>query len=115
MFVSVAAPDTEAQFVTMVSLLDAHEVPYYVHNRYFGSLYPGMQIPLYTLQRIMVAGPYAADARELLAPFFAPPLEYETERRFAWTDRVRGVVEFVVCGWVVACKRWRPGQTREDS
>lgn len=99
----------------MVSLLDAHEVPYYVHNRYFGSLYPGAQFPLYTLQRIMVARPYVADAKELLAPFFGPPLEYETERRLAWTDRIRGIAEFVIAGWVVASRRWRPGQTDEDT
>ena len=114
MFVPVAIPDTEAEFVVMVSVLDAHGVPYFVHNRHFGALYPGMQVPLYTLQRIMVAAPYVADAKELLAPFFAPPLDFETERRFAWTDRIRGIVEFCLGGWVVACKRWRPGHTSED-
>ena len=37
----------------MVSMLVAHDIPYYVHNQGFGGLYPGMQVPLYNVQRVM--------------------------------------------------------------
>jgi hypothetical protein len=115
MLVPVATPDSEAELAAMVCLLQAHEILHYVHNRHFGALYPGAQFPLYTLQRIMVTPSQIADAQELLSPFFAPPLGYETERRLHWSDRLRGVVEFLLAGWVVACKRWRPGDTDEDT
>jgi hypothetical protein len=115
MFVPVAAPDTEAQIATIVCLLNAYDVPHFVHNRYFGGLYPGAQFPLYTLQRIMVPVSHVSEARELLEPFYRAPLPFETERRLRIRDRLRGVVEFALGGWVVACKRWRPGDTDEDT
>ena len=115
MFAPVATPDSEAELAVMVGLLTACEIPHFVHNRHFGALYPGNQFPLFTLQRIMVAVPHLADAKELLHPFFQAPLPYETERRLHLRDRIRGVFEFAFGGWVVGCKRWRPGDTHEDS
>ena len=115
MFAPVATPDSEAELAVIVSLLTAYEIPHFVHNRHLGALYPGNQFPLFTLQRVMVAAPYVADARGLLDPFFQPPAPYETERRLRARDRVRGVFEFFVAYFVVGGKRWRPGDTHEDS
>src|SRR6266702_2015759 len=79
MFVPVATPQTESELVSMMSLLHAHDIPHYVHNRNFGALYPGPLIPLYNVHRVMVERTRVVDARELLAPFFVPPQDYETE------------------------------------
>jgi hypothetical protein len=117
MFVPVATPWSEAELASMVSLLHAHDVPHYVHNRNFGALYPGPRIPLYNVQRIMVDRQHLADAMELLAPFFAPPLDFETEKNLAASDKIRVVVEFLFLGgWFFPFKWRKPfGSSGEDT
>ena len=115
MFASVATPDSEAELVAMVALLNAYDIPHFVHNRHQGGLYPGNPWPLLTIQRVIVFATHVSEAKELLAPFFGPPLEFESERRLALRDRVRGVVEFFLGGWVVAAKRWVPSNVYQDS
>jgi hypothetical protein len=60
-------PDNPVDLALAESLLNACDIPYFVHNRHFGSLYPGVQIDLLTTQTIMVADECAAEAKEILA------------------------------------------------
>ena len=51
--------------MSLVSLLQAHAIPHFVHNAGFGSLFPGLQISLYNVRTIMVpatAAPAAVTA-----------------------------------------------------
>ena len=50
----------------MTSLLEAHDIPVFVHGRHLGSLLPGLQIGNYNTQSIMVPEECVTDALELL-------------------------------------------------
>lgn len=67
--VRVFTPRSESELAVARSLLEAHDIPVYVHGRHFGSLLPGLQIGSRDAQGIMVPEECAADALELLADF----------------------------------------------
>ena len=100
-FFPLAVPRSESELSLMESLLIAYDIPFYVHNRGFGGLYPGMQISLYNVQRVMVPVAYADVAMELFAAFregYSDPFPCE---KLELRDRVRGIVEIVLGGWTV--------------
>lgn len=68
-FVQVFSPKSESEVLVVKSLLEAHDIPVFVHGRHFGSLLPGLQIGTATMQNIMVPEEHVADAMELLASF----------------------------------------------
>ncbi|HSE60519.1 MAG TPA: DUF2007 domain-containing protein [Nitrospiraceae bacterium] len=43
--VALIEPQDEGQLAVVRSLLDANDIPYYVKNEWFGSLYPGFPLP----------------------------------------------------------------------
>lgn len=43
-FLAVAHPRSAAELAVMESLLTAHNIRYFVRNRGFGGLYPGMHV-----------------------------------------------------------------------
>ena len=115
MFLHVASPQTQSELAVMVSLLDAYDIPYFILNRGFGGLYPGPQIHLYNIQRIMVRVDFANEARDLLAPFAGPPEEFETERTLSVRDKFRVLAEAVLCAWFIPAKRAkRPKEPSKD-
>ena len=105
MFVHVATPQTESELAVMVSLLDAHDIPYFVHNRGFGGLYPGPQLHIYNARRIMVRADRAPEARDLLAVFAGPPADFETDRKLSLWDKLRVIGEAVLFSWFIPSKR----------
>jgi hypothetical protein len=98
--VRVFSPQTESEVAVVTALLEAHEIPVFVHNRNFGSLLPGLQINAYNSQSVMVPEERAADAVELLAEFRAPPLAAQTARTSV-KSRIRVVLEALFFGWFV--------------
>lgn len=100
-FFSVAVPRSESELSVMVSMLVAHEIPYFVHNRGFGSLYPGMQVPLYNVQRVMVPLAYGEDAMNLFLAFRDSYDDSFANEKLNIGDRLRGVAELLFCGWTV--------------
>ena len=73
-FIPIVIPRSESELAVMVSLLEAHGIPYFVQNRGFGGLYPGIGLSLLNDRPIMVPEDYASQARQLLAVFDdAPP------------------------------------------
>ncbi len=68
-FVQVFSPQSESEVIVVRSLLEAHDIPVFVHGRHFGSLLPGIQIGTANMQSIMVPEERVADALELLANF----------------------------------------------
>jgi hypothetical protein len=68
-FVKVFSPQSESEVIVVRSLLEAHDIPVFVHGRHFGSLLPGLQIGAANMQNIMVPEERVADAMELLASF----------------------------------------------
>jgi 8-oxo-dGTP pyrophosphatase MutT (NUDIX family) len=54
-------------------MLEAHEIPAYLHSGHLASVLPGVQIGAYNLQGVMVPEECASDAHEMLANFRAAP------------------------------------------
>ncbi len=80
--IAVFKPQTLIQLAIAESLLEANGIPYYVHNRGYGGLYPGMQLDLLNVRTIMVPPSAAEAASELLAHYLAdePGLRPNAER-----------------------------------
>jgi hypothetical protein len=104
-FASVATPQTESEMAVMVSMLDAFEVPNFVHNLGFGGLYPGLQIRLYNVRRIMVPVDHVANALELLSVFEQHNVEPETDDKLRLADKLRVIVETILFGWSFPTRR----------
>ena len=62
--VRVLSPQSEPEIAVVKSLLEAHDIPVFVHGRHLGSLLPGLQIGNYNTQSIMVPEECVADALE---------------------------------------------------
>ncbi|MGH7255794.1 MAG: DUF2007 domain-containing protein [Nitrospirales bacterium] len=43
--VKLIEPQSEGDLALIKSLLDGNDIPYFVHNEHFGSLYPGLPLP----------------------------------------------------------------------
>ena len=102
--VQVYIPDSPWELALVLCLLDAHGIPHFVHNLYFGGLYPGCQFDLYNLRRVYVPAEGASYARQLLEDFF-PGLgttQYEMSER----DMLRVVVEGLLGGWFIPGNKW---------
>ena len=89
----------------MVSLLEAHGIQHFVHNRGFGGLYPGMQIELYNARRLMVPSDQAVDARELLSVFSTQSPVITADEKMSGIDKLRVLFETCAFGWSFPRKR----------
>ena len=67
--VRVLSPQSEPEIAVVKSLLEAHDIPVFIHGRHLGSLLPGLQIGNYNTQSIMVPEECVTDALELLSDF----------------------------------------------
>lgn len=103
--VRIFSPDTESELVTIVAMLEAHEIPCFVHNAAFGGLYPGVQINTYNTRSIMVPEERVPDALELLRDFQAQPSAADPEPGFL--SKLRAVGEMIFFGWFVPGSRNR--------
>lgn len=102
--VRVLSPQSESEIAVVTSLLEAHDIPVFIHGRHLGSLLPGLQIGNYNTQSIMVPEERAADALELLSEF----RQNDTGTGpwpLPWRDRLRVVLEGVLFGWLVPGRR----------
>jgi hypothetical protein len=100
-FFHLAAPRSASELAVMESMLIANQIPFYVHNRGFGGLYPGMQVPLYNVQRVMVPVAYAEASIELFGVFREGHQESFVCAKLGVRDRLRGVAEVLLGGWAV--------------
>jgi hypothetical protein len=102
--VRVLSPTSEPELAVARSLLEAHDIPVFVHNRHFGSLLPGLQINAYNTQSVMVPEECVSDALELLSEFGADDLTTPSAP-LPWRDRVRVILEGFLFGWLVPGRR----------
>lgn len=84
------------------SILAAHDIPYFVHNGGYASLYPGMQMYLLNVPTIMVPPSAAEFAKELLRAYLAEVEDHLQPRveRSPW-HMLRMLAEAIACGWFV--------------
>jgi hypothetical protein len=100
----VACPECESDVALAICALQAHGIPYLVHNGAFGALWPGPQIHAYNARRIMVPTPFAEEARQVLAEM-APPRLVDAAAaaapRGSGPTTLRLLLEAFLLGWFV--------------
>jgi len=68
--VSLLTPDSEAELLTIVTMLEARGIPFFVHGSGFGSLFPGaMQVESVNARAIMVPEERVDEALALISDF----------------------------------------------
>lgn len=75
-------PSDESELAVIRSLLEAADIPYYIRNEYFGSLYIGPAMGSFNSKPIFVHEDYYNEAKEVLSELineedFAPPNDNE--------------------------------------
>ena len=103
--VRVYSPYTESEVAVISSLFEAHNIPYFIHGRNIGSIYPGLQINAYNTQSFMVPEECSQDAIELLRQFRETKTESSKPEPISWLDKMRIVIEALLFGWFVPGKR----------
>lgn len=103
--VRIFNPRTASEAAVVVALLEAHEIPAYLHNGHLASVLPGLQIGAYNSQSVMVPEQAAADALALIVNFRAAPSPVANG---SW---LRNFFEALYFGWFVPSQRLltRPG------
>jgi hypothetical protein len=102
--VRVLSPQSESEIAVVTSLLEAHDIPVFIHGRHLGSLLPGLQIGNYNSQSVMVPEERAADALELLSEFRQDDAS-TNPAPVPWRHRLRVVLEGLLFGWLVPGRR----------
>ena len=111
--VRVFSPQTESEKAVAISLLEAHEIPVFVHGGNIGSLLPGLQINAYNTQSLMVPEERVSDAVELLADLRRDSSASAADP-LPWGDRLRVVLEGLLFGWIFPAGRRRNGTAPKD-
>ena len=101
--VPVLRPDSEAELVTIVAMLEARGVPCFVRGGGMGSLLPGVQVESFNSRAIMVPEDQAAEALALIADLHTsgdsvdkpPPPQ----------PSLRTLAEWLLFGWFVPGRR----------
>jgi hypothetical protein len=107
----VFSPQSEPEVLVVASMLEAHGIPAFVHNRGIGSILPGVQINGYNTQSILVTEEDVPDAIELLTAFREQPRAAVNPMRLR--DKLRVLVETLLCGWFVPGSRSSPVAVRD--
>jgi hypothetical protein len=100
--IAVHKPQTLIEVAVARSILAAHDIPYFVHNGEYASLYPGIQIDLLNVPTIMVPPSAVEAARELLSAYL-PEVggSHKTEARAIpqahYSNVARGGMLCMVC------------------
>lgn len=106
--VPVYSPITESEAAVISTMLEAHEIPFFIRGGGFSKLYPGMQIKDYNIQTFMVPPESYEFVRELLAEFIKPsPQEVAVTTRLSIGRTLRLLFEAFILGWVMTGERWR--------
>lgn len=106
-------PETAIELAIAESLLEGHEIPYYVHNRGFASLYPGIQIHLLNARTILVPAEASEMAKDVLAHFLEDASGLRQSRERSSWHIVRLIFEALCAGWCVPRVGYAGGKTLE--
>jgi 8-oxo-dGTP diphosphatase len=105
--VRIFNPRTASEAAVVVALLEAHEIPAFLHNGHLASVLPGLQIGAYNTQSVMVPEQSAEDALALIVNFRVAPSPVSDS---SW---LRNFLEAIFFGWFVPSQnlRRRSGMT----
>ena len=106
--IKLYSPQTEIDLALIRSILEGEGIPFFVHNDYFGSLRIGPCIPLYNEKTIMVNENDFSRASELISDYLkntgskdASGVNGAFQSDYSLSDKIRVVIEFFLCGWIV--------------
>jgi hypothetical protein len=102
--IAVHSPQSESEALVIVGMLEAYEIPLFVHGRHTASLIPCPSINGYNTQTIMVPEVFVEDALALLSEFHNVPSDYDATSLTS-TDRLRVFFEWLFCGWHVPFRK----------
>jgi len=104
--VRILNPRTASEAAVVVAMLQAHEIPAFLHNGHIASILPGVMIGGYNTQSVMVPEECAADALELVVNFRTAPSPAGN------SSVVRNVFEFLFFSWFLPAHHI-PGRGRQ--
>ncbi len=96
-------PKDDFDLSIVESLLEANGINYYVFNRHFSSLYPGVQIGFFNATTIMVPEEEFERARDVLIENYE--VEEEQPKQNSFFDNLRIALEALFSGWFNPGKR----------
>jgi Putative prokaryotic signal transducing protein len=102
--VAVLTPDSEAELVSVVAMLEARGIPCFVRGGGIGSLLPGVQVESFNARAIMVPEEQATEALALIADFHGASNATDNKpppRR----SSLRALAEGLLFGWFVPGRR----------
>lgn len=108
--IAVHRPQTLIELAMAQSILVANDIPYFVHNGGYASLYPGIQMYLLNVPTIMVPPSAVEPAKEVLSVYLAEVAVHLRPKpeRSPW-HILRMLIEAMCCIWFVP----RIGGTKE--
>lgn len=101
--VPVLTPDSEAELVTIVAMLEARGVTCFVRGAGIGSLLPGVQVESFNSRTIMVPADRATEALALIADLKGSPDTVDNE--LPPPPPLRTLAEWLLFGWFVPGRR----------
>lgn len=100
-------PENEVKLSLIKSILENENIPYFVKNDHFGSLYIGLQIDLFNARMIMVDEEDYDRSKELIADFLDKIKEEPDAQKIQYSlfDKIRMVSEAFIFGWIIPGKK----------
>ena len=107
--IKVYVPRNEVELAFIRTLLEGEEIPYFVHNDHFGSLWVGPVIELYNAKTIMVDEKHSDRAKELISDYLQniQGKSVHSESKYSLRDRIRMLIEVVLFAWIMPGRKWR--------
>ena len=75
--IKIFSPANESELAVARSILEAEDIPHYIQNEHFGSLYSGVMIKNFNAKVIFVPEEYEIETRSLLSNFDLEPINIE--------------------------------------
>lgn len=97
--VTICHPRDDLEQLFIVSFLEEANIPYFIVGQYFGSLYPGIQIPWYNERTIRVPHSYLDSASEVIEGIRASYIG--RSENLAARPKLRMLLEVWFLGWIV--------------
>lgn len=96
----VYTPRDESELAVIRSILDSAEIPYYIKNEHFGSLYIGPAMGGFNSKPIFVSEEYVEQTKELLSNFINNTEgKMETSKNnVSFLNRIVVILEFISFG-----------------
>ena len=103
--VSVLTPESDAELATVIAMLDARKIPYFVRGGGIGSLLPGVQVESFNARAVMVPEERASEAFALIADLRGSPQSQEDRPAAPRSSKWRALIELLLFGWFVPGRR----------